>query len=74
MFRKHWELQKQHCRPQACFKDEEDTEVKFGAPAARATGTSGIGSFMGTLRDDHRGRYSVSQRGHPLERMVQLLQ
>ena len=41
--------------------------VKFGASAARATDTSGIGSFMGTLRDDHRGRYSVSQRGHPLE-------
>lgn len=36
--------------------------------------STGIGSLMGTLRDDHRGRYGVSQRGHPLVGTMQLLQ
>ena len=53
----------------------EDKERKSLAtlPPVRQI-TTGIGSLMGTLRDDHRGRYGVSQRGHPLVGTAQLLQ
>ena len=73
MMQLQWAL---HKRRNWCLARRQG-KGEFGDTAASAADHNGYRLVNGDplgVRDDHRGRYSVSQRGHPLVGTVQLLQ